>query len=568
TFQWLHAQHHTLANGLDLVYLEDSTRELLHVSVTLRGGPLLDLPDADGLSNFYSYLLTDRSDSLPKGGRLQTALQPLGILRHQATYEESNFFSLSMRPQDLGKGLGLLATVIQYPGFDSSSLARLKPILATDLQTIEGSPQYYHLAALRAKLWGKEAFRKNLPGSYAQLAALNAEWIRNHFANFLHPRNALLAATGNIPADAFFQICDSLFSGWKSDSQPGNIPPFAPVKLEKSIYFITENAFASFPVLTLAWPATGILEAPQTVAQQQLFTAMASLKRGKFYRALVGKGLAHHLEWTYTPTAYQDQIILSVIPVPDSLISCLHAVRKELQALAQPAYFSARDRKAAQRSLAIRFGQRDDRSLDRLAAIGRAWARHAPDWQSQQVPKPNSNLLSKIAAALSPEKPHIAGLLVNATLGSVTNLDSIFSTPLSGAVAAVNLARDTAPPPPPDPRPDLGPLTSFRIYFESSSFQADAPSLIELEQLVAILKAYPKLNLFVNGYSDGIGDGVYNYQLSIQRAESIKQLLIASFGVRADRLSVRGFGEAFAEFPDDTPEHSALNRRVSFEIAP
>ena len=115
---------------------------------------------------------------------------------------------------------------------------------------------------------------------------------------------------------------------------------------------------------------------------------------------------------------------------------------------------------------------------------------------------------------------------------------------------------------------DISWLPGIKIYFKPSSFDPDSLSLVGLERVSDLLGEVDTLRLFVNGYADGQGDGVYNYQLSIQRSESVKSVMEFRFGIASDRLIVRGYGEAFAEYPDDTPEHRALNRRVTFELVP
>lgn len=57
-----------------------------------------------------------------------------------------------------------------------------------------------------------------------------------------------------------------------------------------------------------------------------------------------------------------------------------------------------------------------------------------------------------------------------------------------------------------------------------------------------------------------------NWHLSVARATSVLMYLVEVENVQPDKISAAGFGEFHPKFPNDTPEHRALNRRVDVVI--
>lgn len=84
------------------------------------------------------------------------------------------------------------------------------------------------------------------------------------------------------------------------------------------------------------------------------------------------------------------------------------------------------------------------------------------------------------------------------------------------------------------------------VNFEfGKSDQITPESVGQLENLAAILKAYPNAKIKVGGYTDKKGDDAANLKLSQARAEYIKKRL-TDLGVGAQVLEAKGYGEEFA----------------------
>ncbi|MBP6729997.1 MAG: OmpA family protein, partial [Microthrixaceae bacterium] len=72
--------------------------------------------------------------------------------------------------------------------------------------------------------------------------------------------------------------------------------------------------------------------------------------------------------------------------------------------------------------------------------------------------------------------------------------------------------------------------------------------------------------LQVAGHTDDVGDAAKNQALSEQRANTIRDALVAR-GVAADRLTTAGFGPTRPIADNATDEGRQRNRRIEFVVA-
>jgi outer membrane protein OmpA-like peptidoglycan-associated protein len=108
-------------------------------------------------------------------------------------------------------------------------------------------------------------------------------------------------------------------------------------------------------------------------------------------------------------------------------------------------------------------------------------------------------------------------------------------------------------------------LVSDRLSFDSGSSMLPPKASAELDNVAAILKAYPGVSLRIAGYTDSTGSEENNLDLSRARAESVKAALV-SRGISPDRLATEGFGEQVPAADDTSESGRAQNRRVCLQV--
>jgi OmpA-OmpF porin, OOP family len=108
-------------------------------------------------------------------------------------------------------------------------------------------------------------------------------------------------------------------------------------------------------------------------------------------------------------------------------------------------------------------------------------------------------------------------------------------------------------------------VTLSDVLFEVNRADLKPGALRNLYPLVTFLKENPTRQVLIEGHTDGTGSESYNLELSQRRAEAVRDLLIDN-GVSPERLSARGYGEAYPIAANTTEAGRQQNRRVQLTI--
>lgn len=109
-------------------------------------------------------------------------------------------------------------------------------------------------------------------------------------------------------------------------------------------------------------------------------------------------------------------------------------------------------------------------------------------------------------------------------------------------------------------------FTFDRLFFETGKSTLKAESKAQLNNIAAILSAYPNVTLKLGGYTDNTGDSEVNKRISKERAEAAMQALV-DLGVDPSRLDAEGYGSEHPVASNDTAEGKAQNRRIDVRVS-
>jgi len=91
---------------------------------------------------------------------------------------------------------------------------------------------------------------------------------------------------------------------------------------------------------------------------------------------------------------------------------------------------------------------------------------------------------------------------------------------------------------------------------------------MKIDQVVSQLKGQAGKDLYieVEGHTDNVGSKELNYQLGMERAESVKKYLYTQHQVPLHKINVISYGEDKPVAPNNTRDGRAMNRRVVIRV--
>lgn len=104
------------------------------------------------------------------------------------------------------------------------------------------------------------------------------------------------------------------------------------------------------------------------------------------------------------------------------------------------------------------------------------------------------------------------------------------------------------------------------LLFEFNSTVLKGNARHSLMDISLLIDKNPDLVCWIEGHTDSIGSDSDNYELSLARAQAVKEWLVKSQRIDPELLFVRAFGEAQLKVKQGDKDAQAINRRVEIKM--
>jgi outer membrane protein OmpA-like peptidoglycan-associated protein len=109
---------------------------------------------------------------------------------------------------------------------------------------------------------------------------------------------------------------------------------------------------------------------------------------------------------------------------------------------------------------------------------------------------------------------------------------------------------------------------SGEVLFPSGESSLLQGAMVKLNDVAdALTKSSPESKIVVEGHTDSQGKADFNQQLSLRRAQSVRDYLVGR-GIASDRITAQGMGSTRPIASNGNPEGRANNRRVEIVVQP
>lgn len=106
------------------------------------------------------------------------------------------------------------------------------------------------------------------------------------------------------------------------------------------------------------------------------------------------------------------------------------------------------------------------------------------------------------------------------------------------------------------------------LNFSSGKAEIESHYFSLLTKVQNAIRIFPNCQISIEGHTDSYGSDAMNLQLSEQRAEAVRQYLLANMRIEPARIQSIGYGESRPIANNETAEGRKRNRRIDIVIVP
>jgi len=427
-----HVFYQKLANGLEVMVLEDHTIPFTTIEIACKNGSFTEDDEYNGLSHLYEHMFFKSNKEYKTQEDFLKATDKLDMVFNGETREENVTYYCTLPKQNTVKGLEFMNTAIRYPRFKKADMLDENPIVDAEFQRHESSPYYVLIDPLNHLLWGKNYSRKNIIGNHQVILSATPEKMETIKNKFYYPNNCLLVVAGDVDHNELFAKIESIFGSWKSSTfdieKTYPIPEFEPLKTYSRA--VIESDLADAPLLILRWQGPDMRNDIQGTYTADVFSYILNQRRSKLTQALQETGLANNIQINYYSQKYVGPITFSVSPNPGKIKECYQAMMKEIALWDNDDYITDQQLERAKKILYITQVEEREEVERYVHLLSFWWACATTDYYTfyrENMDKVTRNDIKKYVRTYIKEKFFCTGLIIPKGSNLPTNPDFYFS---------------------------------------------------------------------------------------------------------------------------------------------
>jgi zinc protease len=411
-----HIQRTTLANGLEVIVVENRGVPLVTIEADVKNGSFTQGPEFEGLSHLYEHMFFKANSRYPNPDDFVARASELGAEFNGTTSEERVNYYLTVPADSVDGGMKFLAAALISPLFRKDELEREREVVIGEYDRNESSPFFPFSTAMSKALWSTGWSRKNPLGERAVIQSTTPEKMRAIQQRYYVPNNTAIIITGDVPAAKAFALAKATFGDWKRSADPFETDPIPPIPpLTRDTAVIVEQPIGSIVVM-LQWQGPSARKDVPATYAADVFSDVLNQPGSRFQRRLVDSGLFHSVSVNYYTLNQVGPITIEGETSPEKFKAALSALRDEIQRVNDPGYFSAAELNTMKQNRIVGTKLGLERASGFAHQLGFWWAVTGLDYffgyvdtMSNQTPQDLQAYASKYIIG----KPHVTGVLLS-----------------------------------------------------------------------------------------------------------------------------------------------------------
>jgi len=218
---------HQLAGGVVVYVVEDHSLPLVDVSLRLRTGSFLEMPEQTGLANLMGTLMRSGGTEKLPPGELDEAIDSLAADISMSVGETSGRASMNCLTSQLDACIELFFDMLRSPRFDEERLALQKSILIEELGQRNDDPAGIARREWQWLLYGRDHFSSRRITS-SSLEAIGREDLVDFHRSYWGSDGMVITVSGDIDTLTMLEKLAQQLAAWPTNAKPVPWPPPAP----------------------------------------------------------------------------------------------------------------------------------------------------------------------------------------------------------------------------------------------------------------------------------------------------------------------------------------------------
>ncbi|MFN2529898.1 MAG: M16 family metallopeptidase [Pyrinomonadaceae bacterium] len=320
-----------LANGLEIIVLEDHSVPLVTIELAVRNGSYTEPPELNGLSHLYEHMFFKANRAIANAEEYLRTIGQMGIAYNGTTREEVVDYYFTTTSPHLRTAMQFMKDAARYPLFDEGEFNRERQVVIGEIDRNESNPGYYLNQEMIDRLFYKYPSRKNPLGNRQTVSAATTDMMRLIQQRYYIPNNSALVLTGDVNPEEVFKMAQDLYGDWARREKD----PFVEFPLvEHPPLSKSEGGLITQPVqnviIDIGWHGPSIGKDNAATYAADVFSFILTQPNSRFQRNLVDTGLVTGVTIGYYTQRNVGPIQILAQTTPDKVHAAIKAIYNEV----------------------------------------------------------------------------------------------------------------------------------------------------------------------------------------------------------------------------------------------
>jgi Predicted Zn-dependent peptidases len=399
-----------LANGLEVIVLEDHSVPLVTVELAVKNGSYTEPPELNGLSHLYEHMFFKANRAQADEEEYVEKVYQIGMVYNGQTQEEIVNYYFTTTSPNFATAIRFMRDAARYPLFDEKEFAREKEVVIGEIDRHESNPSFYLNDAMITRLFYKYPSRKNPGGNRETVTKSTTEIMKMIQQRYYIPNNSALIITGDVRPEEVFKQAQDLYGDWPRAEDPFvKYPMVEHPPLAKSESAIVKQPIQNV-IINIGWHGPSIGKDNPATYAADVFSFILRQPNARFQRALVDTGLVTGVSIGYYTQRNVGPIQVFAQTTPEKARAALKAIYAEIARFNDKDYYTDEQLESAKALLEAEDLYSREKLSDYSHTIAFWWASTGLDYfrgYHENLRKTSRADISRYVTNYIQGKPHV-----------------------------------------------------------------------------------------------------------------------------------------------------------------